>query len=131
MIASNNPFNIKFVFSIHWKGLVGQHEGFCMFDTLNNGARAGCIDLKNAQVLHKLNTVGTIIPHYAPPNENDTKAYIAAVCADMNVTQDEPLNLTQKGPLYSLGAAVWHHEQGQRADTVALTYGVAAATGFA
>ncbi len=127
MIGANNPGNLRNSFSIIWSGQTGQTRGFCDFDTLDNGARALCLDLKNAQLLHGLNTVASIIPHYAPPNENDTQAYISAVCQDMGVNPTDPLNLLTSGPLLSLASAVWHHEQGQRPDMTALDYGVAAA----
>jgi len=127
MIGTNNPGNLRNSFSIMWKGQTGQTRGFCDFDTLDDGARALCIDLKNAQVMHDLNTIATIIPHYAPPNENDTEAYITSVCADMGLDRNESLDLTQQWTLASLASAVWHHEQGQTPDNTAIDYGVAAA----
>jgi hypothetical protein len=130
-VPRNNPGNLRFVMSIHWRGQVGQDGGFCVFDQLFNGARALCIDLKNAQFLHRLNTVEQIIPYYAPPKENDTESYIAAVCVEMGVHRNDVLNLQTKGPLEALAGAVWHHEQGQKPDTNALDYGVSAALGSA
>jgi hypothetical protein len=127
MIGRNNPFDLRFVASIRWVGQTGQTRGFCDFATLNDGARAGCIDLKNAWLIHGLNTVATIIPHYAPPTENDTEAYIVDVCKDMGIARDYPLRLDEQWPLLALSAAVWHHEQGQRALAAPLYYGVAAA----
>lgn len=131
MIKHNNPFNLRFNANIHWLGQRGNVGGFCDFETIVSGARAGCLDLKNQLVLHKLNTIAKIVPKYAPPSENDTEAYIEAVCFDMALDPIEgrnvPLNLLAVGPLTSLAAAVWHHEQGQRADMVVLAAAVTAA----
>jgi len=124
MIATNNPFDLRNSFSIRWQGQTGQTAGFCDFDTLLNGARAGCVDLKNAQLLHGLNTIGTIIPHYAPPNENDTQAYVADVCADMGIGPDTPVELTDNRQLEAFAAAVWHHEQGAAPDMGILSVAV-------
>ena len=95
-VPRNNPGNIRFLFSIKWKGQVGQDGGFCVFDTLQDGARALCIDLLNAQEIHQLESVAEIIPHYAPPNENNTAAYIAAVCKDMSVRRGRSVGPGQR-----------------------------------
>ena len=129
-LTLNNPGNLRATFSILWRGQVGAVNGFCCFDSLENGARAMAIDLMNAQVIHELDTVNQIISRYAPEVENNTTAYINAVCADMGVTQDQPLDLKDRGTLYSLCAAVWHHEQGQQADVPTLMAGVQRALGI-
>ena len=102
----NNPGNLRFSSTIKWLGQTGQQGGFCVFDTLHHGARALAIDLKNAQQIHHLNTVARIITVYAPPNENDTKAYVAAVCKEMGVDRDDTLNLSLGGTLTALVCAV-------------------------
>lgn len=129
-VPRNNPGNLRYVPSIKWKGQVGQQNGYCVYSTLNYGSRALVIDLRNAERLHHRNTVSKIVTAYAPPNENDTSAYISAVCNDMKVGPDTALDLNDKQTVRSLAAAVWHHEQGQKPDAAALDYGVAAAFGL-
>jgi len=123
----NNPGNLRFSPSIRWKGQIGQQNGYCVFDTLDNGARGLAIDLRNAQALHHLNTVAQIITVYAPPNENDTQAYIIDVCGVTGFKRDDMLVLKNKSTLTALICAVWHHEQGQKPDLAAVDYGVTAA----
>ena len=127
MTPRQNPGNLRFIASILWHGQTGQQGGFVVFDTLNNGARALAIDLLNAQNLHGLDTVRQIVSTYAPPSENDTAAYIAAVSTEMKVDPDDWLDLDLPETLTALVSAVWHHEQGQLPDSAAVSYGVAEA----
>ena len=126
-VPHNNPGNLRFIASIKWLGQIGADRGFCVFDGINNGARALAIDLLNAQQIHHLTTIAQIINTYAPTNENDTAAYIAAVSLETGFGRNDMLNLKLKSTLTSLVCAVWHHEQGQRPDLAAVDYGVAAA----
>jgi hypothetical protein len=125
IVPRANPGNLRYSSSIVWQGQVGQQGGFCVFSNIDYGARALVIDLRNAQRLHNRNTIRTIITAYAPPNENDTAAYISAVCSDMKLAADAPLNLySDRQTMRNLAAAVWHHEQGQAPDQAALDFAI-------
>jgi hypothetical protein len=86
---------------------------FCQFGTPLAGLRAGILDLRNQQVIHKLDTVAAIFTKYAPPSQNDTVAYIAAICAATDVGPNDPLNLSDPVYLAKLAKAVIMQEQGQ------------------
>lgn len=69
---TNNPFALiqKYGKPSPWKGLKGQREsGFLVFDTVENGLRAGFINLYNTYFKRGRNTIGTIIPIYAPEKD--------------------------------------------------------------
>ena len=81
-----NPGNLRF---IGQKGATMGTGGFARFETVDDGLVALANDL-NAKLTGrsahgKLDTVGTLISKYAPPNENDTKAYIDKVSKFMGV----------------------------------------------
>lgn len=74
---NNNPLNIRKT-SIAWQGEKPTTGSFEVFDTLQNGFRAG---LKNilTHVSRGSNTIPKLVAVWAPPTENDTKAYIFSV----------------------------------------------------
>lgn len=121
-IQNNNPFNLEDS-KIDWIGLAvprRDSKGFLQFTGDFYGLRAGFISLKNAQVLHKRNTIREIVTAYAPLTkdgkpENDTEAYIKAVSLAMFGKEGEdntPLDLGSRPVLRSLGLAIIHQEQG-------------------
>ena len=115
-ISLNNPMNIMHYDTIHWQGEIvptSDPEGrLCQFDTMQNGLRAGIDNLKNKQEKHGLNTWNEIIPVYAPPEENDTAAYIKAMCDGTGVSSDEQLNLHDPDFLALATKTMILHEQG-------------------
>ena len=88
-IRNNNPLNIRRGKS-RWKGektpsnfcppkgLVG--VAFCRFESMEWGLRAAFCILRTYRDKHKANCIEDIITRWAPPSENDTDAYIKAVC---------------------------------------------------
>jgi hypothetical protein len=83
---NRNPGNLRF---IGQKGATQGTGGFAAFETVDDGLVALANDL-NAKLTGrsahgKLDTVESLISKYAPPNENDTKAYIAKVSAFLGV----------------------------------------------
>src|SRR5580698_10781314 len=109
----NNPFDLEYNDSFTWHGEVrpSSDDTFCQFDTIFDGVRAGLKDLLNQQVIHGLNTWAKIINKYAPPSENDTATYIAAVCKGTNTAPDEILNLSDPSFLALAGKCVIIQEQ--------------------
>jgi len=99
-VRNSNPGNLERT-SDQWAGLATRDEmtpaqqaetRFCVFRSPMWGFRALAIVLRS-KFARGLNTVRKIITDYAPPNENDTKAYIETVCTGMGVEPDRVLNL--------------------------------------
>ena len=78
-INNNNPLNIRFSSLNKWKGLQGVNKGFCVFQSMDYGLRAGIITLRTYINKHHLTDVEDIIKRFAPSSENNTSAYISYV----------------------------------------------------
>ena len=84
-ITSNNPFALIQApgKADKWIGLQGQWpNGFLIFDTPLNGARAGIISFINTYLKRGINTIEKIFPIYAPGGPgtgNNPDLYIANV----------------------------------------------------
>lgn len=93
-IRNNNPFNIRYNKSNMWRGLTGQNKGFCTFENIEFGLRAGLITLRTYMRNHGLCTVYSIINRFAPPLENNTVSYVSSVCSNSGI---EPFTYLQYG----------------------------------
>lgn len=115
-IRNNNPGNVRYVEGITstYQGCIGSDGAFCKFDTPHNGLRALCKLLLVYQDRHGLRTVSGIINRWAPPSENDTSAYVAAVAQHLDVGPDVELDLRREGTLAALAIAIVQHENGQQ-----------------
>ena len=93
-VRNNNPGNIRQEpsDSYEWQGEIGiDADGFVVYDTAENGIRALRKNLDSYHDKHGLTTVRGIIDRWAPPVENDTESYVAAVSESMGVDPDEEL----------------------------------------
>jgi hypothetical protein len=59
-----------------------------------------------------INTIAEAISHWAPMTENDTPAYIDAVCAECSVTMNQPVDFNTIMP--QLVKAIIQHENGEQ-----------------
>ncbi len=110
-IRNNNPGNIER--GQAWAGEVaGNDPRFATFDTPEAGVRALAKNVLAYQDKHGLNTVEGIINRWAPPKENQTSAYAAAVAKELGVGTGDPLNLRDPAVLTKLTAAIIRHENG-------------------
>ena len=113
-IRNNNPGNIRW--GDNWQGLKQdgkqQDPSFCVFTNAVYGIRALAKVLKNYQRLYGLNTPRKIISRYAPPNENQTQAYINSVAQQLGMTPDTEVDLTETGVLTVFIKAIIRHENG-------------------
>ncbi|MBO4550328.1 MAG: structural protein P5, partial [Bacteroidaceae bacterium] len=105
---NNNPLNIRKVRGTHWKGEVikaspsrGGLEGspFVQFETAEWGIRAAFCILETYKRKYQAVCVEDIISRWAPPSENNTKAYINAVCKATGYGAKERLGQNQLGRL--------------------------------
>lgn len=109
-LRNNNPGNIKT--GQGWKGVVGNDGTFDIFTDDTWGLRALAMDLQ-AKLNRGLTTIRQIISEYAPPSENDTDKYIAAVAAQSGIGADDPLTYPDDWP--DLMRAIVTHENGDQA----------------
>lgn len=112
-IRNNNPFNIIYEPYNNWQGQTGNDGKFCIFAAPEDGYRAGFILLHNWVYKDGIPpTVEALISRQAPPSENFTEAYIAAVCRALGVARNQPLNIDDQGTLFALAQAITKQEQG-------------------
>lgn len=107
-IRNNNPGNIEYNAKNNWRGQVGSDGRFVIFDSPLNGLRASAKLLKNKMKAGKT-TIGELIASWAPPHENNTAAYIAAVARAVGV--DSRASLTA-AHIPALLKAIVRHENG-------------------
>ena len=131
-IRNNNPGNIV-KSGIQWSGQVqGNDSRFVSFRTPQAGIAALGKNLIAYQTKHGLSTVRGIIGRWAPPNENNTGAYVNKVAKEMGVDADARLNLRDPATLQALTVAIIRHENGGNPySKEVVSGGVAAALGRA
>ena len=85
---------------------------FCVFTSSVYGIRALAKVLINYKKIHSLNTVRQIISRYAPPNENQTTAYIQSVAKQLGVVPDTVIDVEERGVLTVFIKAIIRMENG-------------------
>lgn len=131
-IRNNNPGNLEYSDSNPWVGQTGSDGRFAKFETPEHGIRALGRNLISYQK-QGIDTVNDIINRWAPPEDNnDTASYIKAVCAQLGVEPNQPVNASDPDTLKALCAAIIHHENGEQPyNAQQLSTGVNAALGIA
>lgn len=113
-IRNNNPGNIRH--GANWQGLNpnGRNidSAFCVFESPFFGIRALAKVLINYKKIHGLNTVRQIVSRYAPPNENQTAAYIQSVAKQLGVYPDTIIDIEERSVLTVFIKAVIRMENG-------------------
>lgn len=127
-VRNNNPGNIDYNPRNAWVGQLGlepktagvPNPRFALFDCAENGIRAigklvlayrgkdGMPGVGKAGI----DTVTEVISRWAPGNENNTAAYIAAVAKRMVVLPGAPLVLGDFKTLLGLVMGIINHENG-------------------
>jgi hypothetical protein len=112
-LRNNNPGNIRHS-NQSWVGMADKQtdKEFVTFRTMAYGYRALIKTLRTYRILHGCTNVKQMITRWAPPTENDTAAYIRAVCLDMQVPESYPVSENDRAALVQLAAAISHHENG-------------------
>lgn len=90
---NNNPLNIR-ISANAWLGKLRPNTDgtFEQFRTMAHGYRAAFVLLRTYVNRYGLTTPRAVIARWAPPSENDTAAYLAAVCARSGLAPDAPLD---------------------------------------
>ena len=93
-IRNCNPLNIRRS-KDQWKGLLKTQndKSFYQFKAMEWGYRAAFRLLRTYRVKYQRYSVRTIIERWAPPSENQTRAYIGFVCEEMGVPPNFILNI--------------------------------------
>ena len=127
-IRGNNPGNIER--GALWKGLASEEEipehllgemRFAIFRAPHWGIRAIARILRTYKIRHEIDTIAGLINRWAPPNENDTAAYVHYVSQHSGICPDEAVDLEDYGPLSKIIPAIIAFENGQQpyhADTI-------------
>lgn len=126
-LRDNNPLNIRRGGN-KWLGevdsLKGVHDAdFCQFQSMEYGYRAAIKIIFTYQSKYGCKTIRKIITRWAPPTENNTKAYISRVVEEVNkaqpnagITADTELDLkSDRVTLLSLLCAMMEVENGVKA----------------
>lgn len=124
-IRNNNPGNIR-VSKDQWEGMTGDDGAFITFDSPESGVRALGKNLLSYG-RQGYDSIEKIINRWAPPNENDTQAYIDSVVAATGIPATQSLDLSDPDTLSSLAQAISFHETGSRYDPEVYQQGVARA----
>ena len=121
-LRNNNPGNIDRSPNNKWQGRMPREKmtaaqrdekRFEVFSTPAWGIRAMCILLITYFDRHGCNTVQKIINRWAPPVENDTGAYVAAVARAVGVQPADFINVHEYRRLLPLVVAIIVHENGR------------------
>ena len=115
-IRNNNPLNIR-KSKDKWKGLsLTQNDpSFCQFESLEYGWRAAFYLLTRTYYhKYRLYTIRAIISKWAPPCENNSKAYVENVSRLTGIDPDEPIGIPSERPArwIALGMAMAIQENG-------------------
>ena len=113
-IRNNNPGNIRhgessLVLNPDARNI---DSAFCVFTAPVYGIRALAKVLVNYKRIHGLNTVRQIVSRYAPPNENQTTAYIQSVAKQLGVYPDTVIDIEERGVLTVFIKAIIRMENG-------------------
>lgn len=111
-IRNNNPGNIR-ASKDQWEGMTGDDGAFVTFDSPESGVRALGKNLLSYG-RQGYDSIEKIINRWAPPNENDTKAYIDSVVAATGIPATQSLDLSNPDTLSALAQAISFHETGSR-----------------
>ena len=113
-VRNMNPGNLRRS-GTPWQGKSAQQtdSAFVQFDSPVYGIRALARVLKTYRASYGRDTVREIIQRWAPPNENNTGAYVAAVAAEMGIQPDEEFPPTE-GNMLALVRAIIQHENGMQ-----------------
>lgn len=121
---NNNPLNIRINSANNWAGKVTPNTdgAFEQFSSMAYGFRAAFILIRNYINNYGATTVQAIISKWAPNNENNTQAYITAVCGSTGFSPStiiNPYNETQMCKLVYAMAIVENGYAPNMSDVVA------------
>lgn len=126
-IRNNNPGNIRNSERNEWAGEVNnvdkKDDAFEEFESMPHGIRAMMKLLQKYQRSYGLRSIRELVERWAPRSENNTAAYVRTVCREMQMPESCPVDLSDKGTLCALVAAMCYVENGVRIETADIEAG--------
>lgn len=109
---NNNPGNVRHVAGTTWKGQRDEQTdtSFVQFTDPVFGIRA-IVRILRSYEREGLHTIQSAIDRWAPPNENNSQAYVMAVCEDCDIAPSDVVDFTDIMP--KLVRAIIRHENGE------------------
>ncbi|MBD2786307.1 structural protein [Xenorhabdus sp. DI] len=113
-IRNNNPGNIRH--GDKWQGLCSRQtdKSFCQFQAPEYGIRAMVKILYTYQHKYGDKTIHQFISRWAPPNENDTEAYINYVSRTVGVSSEAVIDVFHQEIMTELVKAMIRMENGKQ-----------------
>ncbi|MFJ4141437.1 structural protein [Pseudomonas sp. NPDC089734] len=120
-IRNFNPGNIRHAKGVRWQGQASTQidAEFVQFTDPRWGIRAIARvlityqDKRRAADGSRIDTVREIIARWAPPNENNTEAYVASVARVLNIgPDDESIDVYDFNTMRELVLGIIRHENG-------------------
>lgn len=110
-IRNNNPLNLEA--TVQWDGMKGSDGRFAVFDNMADGLAAADRNLQTYATKHGINTVDGVVNRWAPPQENDSRAYAQTVASNLGVEPQAPIDLLDPEVRGELVRAMSEVENGQ------------------
>ena len=118
-IRNNNPGNIEAgPFTKSQPGYLGSDGRFAKFDTMEHGMGAAKTLVHDRYAPKGLDTVEKIINRWAPPRENNTRAYIDSVSKTLGVDPRAKLDLNDPNVQQALIVAKSRVENGPKYESM-------------
>lgn len=111
-IRNNNPGNLNFAGQAGATKEGGPNGRFAVFGSMQAGV-AALVRQIGLYVKRGRNTIRKILEVYAPPGENNTNAYIAAVSKALGIGPDDALDTENAQQVMGLVRAITNHENGK------------------
>jgi hypothetical protein len=124
-IRNNNPLNLRHSRDTFKGEKMSTDKDFEQYESIEYGYRAAFVTLHTYLVKYGCNTIEKIIARFAPPNENNTQAYIATVVKYSGVAADEALTATSGDKYILIVSAMSFVENGVNADISQIKAGFA------
>jgi len=113
-LRNNNPLNIEKSKGNAWQGeIIPSADGrFSQFKSIAYGYRAAFKLLYNYQRRYGFNRLEDFINRWAPPVENDTRAYVATVAKRSGLSSDSVIDTRNGEQMCKIVSAMSYVENG-------------------
>lgn len=125
-LRNNNPLNLTYVSG--QPGVQGSDGRFGRYNSLEEGV-AAAVNQLNLYGQRGLTTLEQIIGRWAPPNENNTGAYVANVSRALGIAPNAQIDLRDPAVVGRLVGAMAQMENGRPLDAAVIQRGVAMGLG--